>query len=100
MCREATSVRSPQTSAPNTGYPGGPVVNDLKPLNDLELLREYINQAVWYWFEPSTHEMSLKAGFHRLAARCLLIEMRERGIDEPTDEIIFHRARKLFPRDD
>ena len=44
--------------------------------------------------------MSLKAGFHRLAARCLLLEMRERGIDEPADEVIFHRARKLFPRDD
>ncbi len=75
-------------------------MNELKPLNDFELLREYVNQAVWYWFEPSTHEMSLEAGFHRLAARCLLVEMCERGIDEPTEDAIFACARRVFPRDD
>lgn len=75
-------------------------VNELKPLNDVELLREYVNQAVWHWFEPSTHEMGIETGFHRLAARCLLLEMRQRGLEEPTDEMLFGRARRVFPMDD
>lgn len=75
-------------------------MKELKPLRDFELLQEYLNQAIWDWFEPSTHEMSLEAGFHRLAARCILIEMRERGIDQPTNETVYACAREIFPRDD
>ena len=44
--------------------------------------------------------MSLEANFHRLAARCILAEMRERGIEQPAEALIFERARELFPLDD
>lgn len=75
-------------------------MNELKSLDDFELVQEYVNQAVWNWFDASTDEMGIAAGFHRLAARCLLLELRERGIDEPTEDMIFHHARKMIPRDD
>lgn len=75
-------------------------MNELHPFNDSELLREYVNQAAWFWFDASTQEMSLEANFHRLAARCLLLEMSERGMEEPTDAEVVAHARRLFPPDD
>ena len=75
-------------------------MNELRPFNDADLLLEYVQQAAWFWFDASTHEMSLEANFHRLAARCLRAELRDRGIGEPVDEDIYAHARRLFPPDD
>jgi hypothetical protein len=75
-------------------------VKEFQPFDDGELLHAYLNQAVWHWFDASTFEMRLKANFHRLAARCILDELRERGLEEPAEELVFARARTLFPPDD
>jgi hypothetical protein len=75
-------------------------VNDLQPFADAELLSGYIAEAAWFWFDASTHEKSLEAGLHRVAARCILHEIRKRGLPEPAGELAYARARRMFPPDD
>jgi hypothetical protein len=72
----------------------------LKTFADRELLSGYLQEAVWFWFDASTREKSLEAGFHRLAARCILEEIRRRGLEEPAAELIYRQARKCIPLDD
>jgi hypothetical protein len=67
---------------------------------DAELLNGYVAEAAWFWFDASTHEKSLEAGLHRVAAQCILSEIRRRGLPEPGAELTHARARRTFPPDD
>jgi hypothetical protein len=75
-------------------------VNDLKHFPDAELLNGYVAEAAWFWFAASTHEKSLEVGLHRVAAHCILHEIRQRGLPEPSSDLAYARARKVFPPDD
>ena len=75
-------------------------MNDLKCFPDVELLNGYVAEAAWFWFAASTHEMSLEAGLHRIAAHCILHEIRARGLEEPSNDLAYARARRVFPLDD
>jgi len=75
-------------------------VNDLRQFPDSELIRGYMDEAAWFWFDASTHEKSLEAGLHRVAAHCILQEIRQRGLEEPGSDLTYARARRLFPLDD
>jgi hypothetical protein len=77
-----------------------PCVNDLKQFPDAELLSGYVAEAAWFWFDASTHEKSLEAGLHRIAAHCILREIRQRGLEEPDSDVAYARARQTFPPDD
>src|SRR5436305_1930145 len=74
----------------------GQRVNDLKRFPDAELIDGYVDEAAWFWFDASTHEKSLEAGLHRIAAHCILNEIRQRGLEEPSSELAYARARMLF----
>jgi hypothetical protein len=75
-------------------------VQELLQFTDHDLVRGYVNEAVWFWFDASTVEMSFQAGLHRLMAHCIRAELRRRGLDEPDDDWVYVAARKLFPPDD
>jgi hypothetical protein len=99
-----------------TGFPGGSVptrrgtstpwakgterVEDLKIYTDGELLEGYKAEAAWFWFDASTAEKKLEAGLHRLVALFLRAEVRERGLEVPSAEELYARARRKFPPDD
>jgi hypothetical protein len=75
-------------------------VRELQQFNDCQLIDEYVREATWFWFDASTVAMSLHANLHRLIARCLLEEIRQRGLDEPDRFLVYERARRAFPPDD
>jgi hypothetical protein len=75
-------------------------VRELQHFNDCELIDGYVSEAAWFWFDASTVAGSFQANLHRLIARCLLEEIRQRGLDEPDEERVHERARRAFPPDD
>jgi hypothetical protein len=75
-------------------------VRELKQFDDCDLVHGYVAEAAWFYFDASTAEGSFRANLHRLIARCVLEELRQRGLDEPDDYLIYERARKTFPPDD
>ncbi len=75
-------------------------MHEFEPFGDRELLAGYLEEAAWFWFAASTLEKSLEARWHRLAARCILEEVRRRGLAEPSAASVFAHARRRFPRDD
>jgi hypothetical protein len=79
---------------------GKSAVNDLTTFDNAELLQAYEDEAIWFWFAASTAEKSLEAGLHRLAARCILYEIRRRGVPEPDADLVYARARRTIPLDD
>src|SRR6266699_3816106 len=58
-------------------------MRELKAYEDDVLLDGYLAEAVWFWFDASTVEKRLECGLHRVAARCILSEIRKRGLDVP-----------------
>jgi len=75
-------------------------MNELKSFPDWDLLKGYIAQAAWFWFDASTEEKKLEVGLHRLVARCIYDELRERGLEEPDSDLVYAHARRIFPPDD
>jgi hypothetical protein len=75
-------------------------MREFEAFGDGDLLAGYVHEASWFWFTASTLEMSFAAGWHRLLARCLLDEIRRRGLPEPSAAWVFEYARRRFPRDD
>ncbi len=75
-------------------------MQELLQFTDHDLVRGYVNEAVWFWFDASTVEMSFQAGLHRLMAHCIRAEIRRRGLDEPDGDWVYTLARRLFPPDD
>jgi hypothetical protein len=75
-------------------------VRELQQFNDCDLIEGYLAEAVWFWFDASTVPMSLHANLHRLLARCLLEEIRQRGLDAPDEGFVYQQARRKFPPDD
>ena len=73
---------------------------ELKAFTDCELWKGYVAQAAWFWFDASTEEKKLEAGLHRLVARCVLEEIRARGLEEPDPARVYAHARRTFPPDD
>jgi hypothetical protein len=80
--------------------PEGAHVIELKAFPDRELLAGYLQEAVWFWFDASTLDKKLEVGLHRLVARCIFEEIRERGLDEPQPDRVYAHARRRFPPDD
>jgi hypothetical protein len=75
-------------------------VEEFKPFADTELLDGYIVEAAWFWFDASTEAKRLEAGLHRLMARCIYDEIRQRGLETPNLEQVYAQARHAFPADD
>jgi hypothetical protein len=75
-------------------------VRELQQFNDCDLVHGYVAEAIWFHFDASTAEGSFRANLHRLIARCVLQELRQRGLHQPDDDLIYERARKTFPPDD
>jgi hypothetical protein len=75
-------------------------VREFTAFDECELVHGYVSEAAWFWFDASTVEMSLRANLHRLMARCILQEIRRRGLPEPDEGLVYERARKTFPPDD
>ena len=75
-------------------------MRELKAYEDGVLLDGYLAEAVWFWFDASTVEKRLECGLHRVAARCILSEIRKRGLDVPDEDLVFQQARLTFPPDD
>jgi hypothetical protein len=75
-------------------------MRELKTYDDCVLLEGYVAEAAWFWFDASTHEKRLEAGLHRIMARCILLEIRKRGLEEPDNDFVYQHARRTFPLDD
>jgi hypothetical protein len=75
-------------------------VDEFMHFESQELLDGYLGEAAWFWFDASTHEKSFEAGLHQVIALCLEKELHSRGLDTPSDAVVFARARTLFPPDD
>ena len=75
-------------------------MRELKAYEDDVLLDGYLAEAVWFWFDASTVEKRLECGLHCVAARCILSEIRKRGLDVPDEDLVFQQARLTFPPDD
>jgi hypothetical protein len=75
-------------------------MKELKSYSDRELIKGYIGQAAWFWFDASTEEKKLEVGLHRLVARCIYDEIQERGLEEPDFDSLYAYARRIFPPDD
>jgi hypothetical protein len=75
-------------------------VREFTAFDECELVHGYLGEAAWFWFDASTVEMSFRANLHRLLARCILQEIRRRGVPEPDEDLVYERARNTFPPDD
>jgi hypothetical protein len=76
------------------------VVQELVQFTDHDLVRSYVNEAVWFWFDASTVETSFQGRLHRLMAHCIRAEIRRRGLEETNDDQVYVLASKLLPPDD
>ena len=112
LARGSTRKKPPRSGIPPLGQ-SGPLggrivrtrkgdasVRELEQFNDCDLVQGYVSEAAWFWFDASTVEMSFRANLHRLLARCILQEIRRRGLPEPDEDLVYERARKTFPPDD
>jgi hypothetical protein len=79
---------------------GDASVRELEQFNDCDLVQGYVSEAAWFWFDASTVKGSFLANVHRLVARCLLEEIRQRGLEEPNQDLLYKQARRIFPPDD
>jgi hypothetical protein len=75
-------------------------MKELKWYPDRELLKGYIAQAAWFWFDASTEAKKLEVALHRLVARCIYDEIQDRGLEEPDSDVVYAHARRIFPPDD
>jgi hypothetical protein len=75
-------------------------VREFTAFDECELVHGYVSEAAWFWFAASTVEGSFRANLHRLMARCILEEIRRRGLGEPDEDLVYEGARKTFPPDD
>jgi hypothetical protein len=75
-------------------------VREFTAFDECELVHGYVSEAAWFWFDASTVEMSFRANLHRLMARCILQEIRRRGLHEPDEDLVYARALETFPPDD
>ncbi len=75
-------------------------MHEFTAFDECELVHGYVSEAAWFWFDASTVEMSFRANLHRLIARCILQEIRRRGLEEPDEDAVYRRARQTFPPDD